>query len=45
LYYAWDYPGAKDKKVQLSIAEHPRAVDLHEIGDLMPFKFYVRYFD
>ncbi|KAK2461917.1 hypothetical protein APHAL10511_006380 [Amanita phalloides] len=40
LQYAWDYPAAKGKKILISINGHRRAVDLHEIGDLMPFTFY-----
>lgn len=39
--YAWDYPAARDKKIQLIIGSSRRVVDIMEIGDLMPFKFIV----
>ena len=39
--YAWDYPAARDKKIQLLIGSSRRVVDIMEIGDLMPFKFMV----
>ncbi|KAF7310912.1 hypothetical protein HMN09_00634500 [Mycena chlorophos] len=37
--YAWDFPAAVDKKIQLSINGFRRIVDVMEIGDLVPFKF------
>ncbi|PFH54473.1 hypothetical protein AMATHDRAFT_72271 [Amanita thiersii Skay4041] len=40
LYYAWDHPAAKEKKLQLSIKGFKRVIDMLEIGDLIPFKFY-----
>ncbi|KDQ63547.1 hypothetical protein JAAARDRAFT_29565 [Jaapia argillacea MUCL 33604] len=40
--YAWDYPSARDKKIQLKINDARRTVDIMEIGDLVPFKFAVR---
>jgi hypothetical protein len=42
--YAWDYPAARDKKILLIIGSSRRAVDIMEIGDLMPFKFMVCLF-
>lgn len=39
LYYAWDYPAAKNKQLLLLIKGHRRVVDLREIGVLMPFRF------
>lgn len=41
--YAWDYPAARDKKILLIISGARRVVDVMEIGDLVPFKFSVRY--
>jgi vacuolar protein sorting-associated protein 13A/C len=43
--YAWDYPAAKDKKIQLIINSSRRVVDIMEIGDLVPFKFPVFWYD
>ncbi|KAF8622462.1 hypothetical protein AX15_006983 [Amanita polypyramis BW_CC] len=40
LNYAWDYPAGKEKKLLLSVKGYSHVVDLHEIGDLVPFKFY-----
>lgn len=37
--YAWDSPAAKEKKLLLTINGSRRAVDILEIGDLVPFKF------
>lgn len=42
LSYAWDFPAAADKKILLSINGFRRAIDIMEIGDLVPFKFHVR---
>jgi vacuolar protein sorting-associated protein 13A/C len=42
--YAWDFPAARDKKILLIIGSSRRVVDIMEIGDLMPFKFTVRFF-
>lgn len=39
--YAWDYPAARDKRLVLRQVDHRRAIDVMEIGDLMPFKFAV----
>lgn len=39
LEYAWDYPAAREKKIQLRINDSSRVVDIMEIGDLMPFRF------
>ncbi|KAF7306925.1 hypothetical protein MIND_00485000 [Mycena indigotica] len=39
LPYAWDFPAADEKKIQLSINGFRRIVDVMEIGDLVPFKF------
>ena len=39
--YAWDFPSAKDKRIQLSIGNSRRTVDIMEIGALVPFKFSV----
>ncbi|KAF9459895.1 vacuolar protein sorting-associated protein 13 [Collybia nuda] len=39
LPYAWDFPAAREKKITLTISDTRRAVDIMEIGDLMPFKF------
>lgn len=41
--YAWDYPAARDKKLVLSIGAARRVVDIMEIGNLIPFKFNVRF--
>jgi len=43
--YAWDYPAAKDKKIQLIINSSKRVVDIMEIGDLVPFKFPVIWYN
>lgn len=40
--YAWDYPAAGEKKILLTIGNARRAVDIMEIGNLVPFKFHVR---
>ena len=40
-HYAWDYPAARDKKLILRVNDHRRAIDVMEIGDLVPFKFAV----
>lgn len=40
--YAWDYPAGAEKKILLTIGNARRAVDIMEIGDLVPFKFHVR---
>jgi len=40
--YAWDYPATRDKRLLLTINGANRAVDIMEIGDLVPFKFPVR---
>ncbi|KAG2023495.1 hypothetical protein CC2G_001143 [Coprinopsis cinerea AmutBmut pab1-1] len=37
--YAWDFPAAKEKRLVLSTKTSRRAIDIMEIGDLMPFKF------
>jgi vacuolar protein sorting-associated protein 13A/C len=37
--YAWDFPAAREKKLLLAINGSRRAVDILEIGDLVPFKF------
>ncbi|KZT65144.1 vacuolar protein sorting-associated protein 13 [Daedalea quercina L-15889] len=37
--YAWDFPAARDKRIVLTINENRRAVDIMEIGDLVPFRF------
>jgi vacuolar protein sorting-associated protein 13A/C len=39
--YAWDYPAAREKKIMLTINNAHRAIDIMEIGDLVPFKFHV----
>lgn len=39
--YAWDYPAARGKKIMLAVNDARRAIDIMEIGDLMPFKFSV----
>jgi vacuolar protein sorting-associated protein 13A/C len=39
--YAWDFPAAREKKLLLAINGSRRAVDILEIGDLVPFKFQV----
>ncbi len=39
--YAWDYPASRGKKLILSINGSRRAIDVMEIGDLVPFKFVV----
>jgi vacuolar protein sorting-associated protein 13A/C len=40
--YAWDYPAAKEKKILLVINGARRALDIMEIGNLVPFRFNVR---
>ena len=40
--YAWDFPAAREKKIMLVINDGHRAVDIMEIGDLIPFRFHVR---
>ncbi|KAI0932190.1 hypothetical protein AcW2_000882 [Taiwanofungus camphoratus] len=40
--YAWDYPAARGKKIVLGVNNSRRAVDIMEIGDLMPFRFLGR---
>lgn len=35
--YVWDYPAAKDKKISLASGGRERAVDVMEIGDLVPW--------
>ncbi|KAI0073133.1 vacuolar protein sorting-associated protein 13 [Panus rudis PR-1116 ss-1] len=42
LDYAWDYPAGRDKKLVLSVNNVRRAVDIMEIGDLLPFRFPAR---
>ncbi|KAJ8463158.1 hypothetical protein ONZ45_g17681 [Pleurotus djamor] len=37
LLYAWDYPAARDKQIVLAVGQTKRAVDIMEIGDLLPF--------
>ena len=39
--YAWDFPGASEKELLLTINGSRRLVDILEIGDLVPFKFQV----
>jgi vacuolar protein sorting-associated protein 13A/C len=39
--YAWDFPAVRDKKLILGINGSDRIVDIMEIGNLVPFKFYV----
>jgi vacuolar protein sorting-associated protein 13A/C len=41
LYYAWDFPATRDKKLSLTINGARRLVNPMEIGDLIPFKFHV----
>ncbi|KIY71623.1 vacuolar protein sorting-associated protein 13 [Cylindrobasidium torrendii FP15055 ss-10] len=38
--YAWDYPAAHGKKLVLGAGGTRRVIDIKEIGDLVPFKFY-----
>ncbi|EIM83408.1 uncharacterized protein STEHIDRAFT_170692 [Stereum hirsutum FP-91666 SS1] len=38
--YAWDFPAGAEKKILLTIGNARRAVDIMEIGDLVPFKFH-----
>ncbi|KZT02705.1 vacuolar protein sorting-associated protein 13 [Laetiporus sulphureus 93-53] len=40
--YAWDYPAARDKRIVLAVNDFRRAVDVMEIGDLVPFRFSER---
>ncbi|CCL98963.1 uncharacterized protein FIBRA_00971 [Fibroporia radiculosa] len=40
--YVWDYPAAREKKLTLAINGSRRAIDIMEIGDLIPYKFSVR---
>ncbi|KAI0321342.1 hypothetical protein OF83DRAFT_1274656 [Amylostereum chailletii] len=42
-YYAWDYPAAGEKKLLLSFHGFRRAVDILEIGNLVPFRFKTPY--
>lgn len=42
LDYAWDYPSARDKKIQLNVGSARRVVDIMEIGALIPFRFTVK---
>lgn len=42
LDYAWDFPAARDKRIVLVINDNRRAIDIMEIGDLVPFRFKVR---
>ncbi|KAI0068196.1 hypothetical protein BV25DRAFT_1793389 [Artomyces pyxidatus] len=37
--YAWDFPASREKKILLIIKGARRAVDILEIGDLIPFRF------
>ncbi|TFY54315.1 hypothetical protein EVJ58_g8935 [Rhodofomes roseus] len=37
--YAWDFPAARDKKIILVVNDSRRAIDIMEIGDLVPFRF------
>ncbi|KAA1471483.1 DUF1162-domain-containing protein [Dentipellis sp. KUC8613] len=37
--YAWDFPAAREKRILLSINGARRAVDIMEIGDLIPFRY------
>lgn len=39
--YAWDYPAGRDKRLVLCTDRSRRAIDIMEIGDLVPFKFSV----
>ncbi|OSX67568.1 hypothetical protein POSPLADRAFT_1064162 [Postia placenta MAD-698-R-SB12] len=39
LDYAWDYPAAREKRLVLTINKSRRAIDVMEIGDLVPFRF------
>ncbi|KAF9015159.1 vacuolar protein sorting-associated protein 13 [Cyathus striatus] len=39
LQYAWDNPSAYDRKIVLNISQSTRAIDIMEIGNLIPFKF------
>lgn len=39
--YAWDYPAARDKKILLLMGSSKRAIDIMEIGNLVPFRFNV----
>ncbi|PCH33647.1 vacuolar protein sorting-associated protein vps13 [Wolfiporia cocos MD-104 SS10] len=40
--YAWDYPASREKRIVLQINGSRRAIDIMEIGDLIPFKFTER---
>lgn len=40
-FYAWDFPAGKEKRIVLRTDHSRRAIDIMEIGDLMPFKFSV----
>lgn len=42
LEYAWDFPASRGKKLVLDVLGARRALDILEIGDLVPFKFSVR---
>ncbi|KAL6309957.1 vacuolar protein sorting-associated protein 13 [Sparassis latifolia] len=37
--YAWDYPACREKKLVLITNGSRRAIDIMEIGDLVPFRF------
>lgn len=42
--YAWDYPAGRDRRIILSVNHSKRAIDIMEIGDLVPFRFSVSRF-
>ncbi|KAI0094888.1 vacuolar protein sorting-associated protein 13 [Irpex rosettiformis] len=37
--YVWDHPASREKKLILNMSGARRAVDIMEIGDLIPFRF------
>ncbi|CAE6538114.1 unnamed protein product [Rhizoctonia solani] len=39
IWYAWDAPAAREKKIRLLINGHAKHVDINEIGNLPPFQF------
>ncbi|KAG8691548.1 hypothetical protein FRC11_001538 [Ceratobasidium sp. 423] len=39
IWYAWDGPAAREKKIRLLINGHAKHVDINEIGNLPPFQF------
>ncbi|KAF8761669.1 Vacuolar protein sorting-associated protein [Rhizoctonia solani] len=41
IWYAWDAPAAREKKIRLLINGHAKHVDINEIGNLPPFQFPV----